>query len=139
MTGKCPKLTFIREHGADSVQFGPERSTGDVSGDVARSVSGTSQGHPGDAVRNRETGGNTLVARPVVELKQLSPDFVRDPYPVYARLRAEGPVHHVRDPDGEELWLIVGYEACRTAFTDPRLSRDWTGSGDIRQIRSPTC
>jgi cytochrome P450 len=77
-----------------------------------------------------------LVARPVVELKQLSPDFVRDPYPVYARLRAEGPLHHVRDPDGEDLWLIVGYEACRTAFTDARLSRDWTGSGDIRQIHN---
>jgi cytochrome P450 len=76
------------------------------------------------------------VARPVVELKQLSPDFVRDPYPVYARLRAEGPLHHVRDPDGEDLWLIVGYEACRTAFTDARLSRDWTGSGDIRQIHN---
>ncbi|MEU0374288.1 cytochrome P450 [Streptomyces sp. NPDC006283] len=75
-----------------------------------------------------------MVARPVVDLQQLGADFVRDPYPVYAGLRAEGPVHRVRDADGAELWLVVGYEACRAAFTDPRLSRDWIRSGDISQI-----
>ncbi|WP_411102909.1 cytochrome P450 family protein [Streptomyces sp. cmx-4-9] len=70
----------------------------------------------------------------VVDLLELSPDFVRNPYPVYAKLRELGPVHHVRTPDGEELWLVVGHEACRTAFTDPRLSRDWRRSGDMSQI-----
>ncbi|MFF5703709.1 cytochrome P450 [Streptomyces sp. NPDC012794] len=70
----------------------------------------------------------------VVDLLELSPDFVRDPYPVYAALRERGPVHRVRTPDGEELWLVVGHEACRKAFTDPRLSRDWRRSGDIGQI-----
>ncbi|MDI3402973.1 cytochrome P450 family protein [Streptomyces cavernicola] len=61
---------------------------------------------------------------PTLDLKDLGPDFVRDPYPVYAALRAEGPVHHVRTPKGEELWLIVGHEACRSALVDPRLTRD---------------
>jgi cytochrome P450 len=75
-----------------------------------------------------------MATQPIIDLLQLSPDFVRDPYPVYARLRTEAPVHHVRDPDGEELWLVVGHEACRTAFTDPRLSRDWMKSGNISQI-----
>ncbi|MEU9374258.1 cytochrome P450 [Streptomyces sp. NPDC048255] len=70
----------------------------------------------------------------IVDLLEISPDFVRDPYPVYARLREQGPVHHVRTPDGEEMWLVVGHEACRTAFTDPRLSRDWRRSGDMSQI-----
>ncbi|MCX4902988.1 cytochrome P450 [Streptomyces sp. NBC_00878] len=71
---------------------------------------------------------------PVVDLKQLGEDFTRDPYPVYAELRAAGPVHRVLDPDGEEVWLVVGYDACRAAFTDPRLSRDWHKSGNIAQI-----
>ncbi|MFD3696978.1 cytochrome P450 [Streptomyces sp. NPDC058646] len=70
----------------------------------------------------------------IVDLLEISPDFVRDPYPVYAKLREQGPVHHVRTPDDEEMWLVVGHEACRTAFTDPRLSRDWRRSGDMSQI-----
>jgi cytochrome P450 len=75
-----------------------------------------------------------MVARSNVDLKQLGPDFLRDPYPVYARLRSQGPVHRVYDPDGNEVWLVVGHEACRSAFTDPRLSRDWVRSGNIKQI-----
>ncbi|WP_165989806.1 cytochrome P450 [Streptomyces sp. YIM 98790] len=75
-----------------------------------------------------------MAVRPVVDLKQLGPDFLRDPYPVYARLRAEAPVHPVLDPDGEELWLVVGHEACRTAFTHPLLSRDWRKHGNVGQI-----
>jgi cytochrome P450 len=75
-----------------------------------------------------------MPATTTVDLLQLSCDFVRDPYPVYAMLRAQAPVHHVRTPDGAELYLVLGYEACRTAFTDPRLSRNWRGSGRMRQI-----
>nr|WP_205616156.1 cytochrome P450 [Streptomyces harenosi] len=65
---------------------------------------------------------------------RLSPDFVRDPYPVYAALRARAPVHRVRTPDGLEIYLVLGHEMCRAALTDPRLSRDWRGSGRLRQI-----
>lgn len=75
-----------------------------------------------------------MATKPTVDLRELGAAFTRDPYPVYAGLRAQGPVHRVLDPEGEEVWLVVGYEACRTAFTDPRLSRDWMNSGDIRQI-----
>ncbi|OEU85311.1 cytochrome [Streptomyces abyssalis] len=78
-----------------------------------------------------------MAADGIVELTQVSPDFVRDPYPVYAALRAEAPVHHVRVPDGRELWLVVGHEMCRRAFTDPRLSRDWQNHGGIGQILNP--
>ncbi|MFD5700376.1 cytochrome P450 family protein [Streptomyces lasiicapitis] len=68
------------------------------------------------------------------DLLQLSPDFARDPHPAYARLRALGPVHHVRTPQGDHVYLVLGHEACRAAFTDARLSRDWRHAGDMRQI-----
>ncbi|MGW1725796.1 cytochrome P450 family protein [Streptomyces sp. NPDC002306] len=62
----------------------------------------------------------------VVDLAALGESFTRDPYPVYARLRAEGPVHRIRMPEGgAPAWLVVGYEAGRAALADPRLSKDW--------------
>ncbi|OON71741.1 cytochrome P450 family protein [Streptomyces tsukubensis] len=67
-----------------------------------------------------------MTSVPTVELLDLDPDFVRDPYPTYASLRAKGPVHHVHAPDGTDLWLIVGHEASRAALNDPRLSRDFS-------------
>ncbi|MDX6356404.1 MAG: hypothetical protein QOF98_3307 [Streptomyces sp.] len=71
-----------------------------------------------------------------VELLAAGPDFVRDPYPVYAELRARGPVHRVRTPEGEETWLVVGHDACRAAFADPRLSRDWRKADEVGRIIS---
>ncbi|CAL9357063.1 Cytochrome P450 monooxygenase PikC [Streptomyces sp. enrichment culture] len=62
----------------------------------------------------------------VVDLAALGESFTRDPYPVYARLRAQGPVHRIRMPEGgASAWLVVGYEAGRAALADPRLSKDW--------------
>ncbi|NLU72361.1 cytochrome P450 [Streptomyces sp. HNM0575] len=75
-----------------------------------------------------------MAADGIVELTELSKDFVRDPYPAYAALRAEAPVHHVRTPNGDELWLVVGHEASRRAFTDPRISRAWLRYGNEEQI-----
>jgi cytochrome P450 len=63
----------------------------------------------------------------IIDLAALGESFTRDPYPVYARLRAQGPVHHIRMPEGGALaWLVVGYEAGRTALADSRLSKDWS-------------
>ncbi|MGA5317529.1 cytochrome P450 family protein [Streptomyces pseudogriseolus] len=63
----------------------------------------------------------------IIDLAALGGSFTRDPYPVYARLRARGPVHRIRMPEGGALaWLVVGYEAGRAALTDPRLSKDWS-------------
>ncbi|WP_333770775.1 cytochrome P450 family protein [Streptomyces sp. IBSBF 2435] len=50
--------------------------------------------------------------------------FGQDPYPTYARLRAEGPVHRVRTADGE-TWLVVGHDTARAALADPRLAKDF--------------
>ncbi|WP_327135709.1 cytochrome P450 [Streptomyces sp. NBC_01343] len=55
----------------------------------------------------------------------LGEEFTRNPHPVYAALRARGPVHRVRVPEGAEAWLVVGHEACRSALTEPSLSKSW--------------
>ncbi|MER5552509.1 cytochrome P450 [Streptomyces sp. NPDC002793] len=52
-------------------------------------------------------------------------DFSANPYPHYAKLRAEGPAHAVRTDDIERVWLIVGYEEARAALADQRFSKDW--------------
>ncbi|MHC5261168.1 cytochrome P450 family protein [Streptomyces sp. UC4497] len=75
----------------------------------------------------------------IVDLGELAggaPRFHADPYPVYERLRTRGPVHHVRTPGPgptEDLYLIVGHEAARAAFTDPRLVKTppWGREGDM--------
>ncbi|MFJ7057961.1 cytochrome P450 [Streptomyces microflavus] len=60
-----------------------------------------------------------------IDLAALGEEFTRDPYPVYAALRARGPVHRVRIPEGTHAWLVVGYEAGRTLLADQRLSKQW--------------
>ncbi|MEU4804997.1 cytochrome P450 [Actinosynnema sp. NPDC023587] len=61
---------------------------------------------------------------------ELDDAFVQDPYPVYAKLSAEGSAHRVVMPPGAPLcgglrvWLITGYETVRSALADPRLSTD---------------
>ncbi|WP_151480186.1 cytochrome P450 family protein [Streptomyces albicerus] len=63
----------------------------------------------------------------LIDLGEFGPGFTEDPHPVYAKLRALGPVHRVRLPppvDHHETWLVVGYEEARAALADPRLSKD---------------
>lgn len=51
-------------------------------------------------------------------------EFFADPHPTYARMRAQAPVHHVRDPNGLEYWLICRYDEARAVLGDPRLAKD---------------
>ncbi|MET7700369.1 cytochrome P450 [Streptomyces sp. NPDC005485] len=63
----------------------------------------------------------------VVDLGEWGAGFTEDPHPVYAQLRALGPVHKVRLPPPDqhhETWLVVGYEEARAALADPRLAKD---------------
>ncbi|MEW2398915.1 cytochrome P450 [Streptomyces sp. NPDC046862] len=71
-------------------------------------------------------------------LQDLAPDGhdpAADPYPVYAALRARGPVHRVLVPGSGECWLVLTRDAARAALTDPRLRNDirnsasWSGDG----------
>ncbi|MFI8457006.1 cytochrome P450 [Kitasatospora sp. NPDC085464] len=64
---------------------------------------------------------------PAPTLQDLAPaglDVTTDPYPVYAALRAKGPVHRVLVPGAGEAWLVVARDEARAALTDPRLSND---------------
>ncbi|MEU4169968.1 cytochrome P450 [Streptomyces sp. NPDC026665] len=63
----------------------------------------------------------------MIDLGEYGARFAEDPHPVYAELRALGPVHRVRlpPPDGaHETWLVVGYEEARAALADPRLAKN---------------
>jgi cytochrome P450 len=57
--------------------------------------------------------------------EQLGDGFVQNPYAVYQRLRAEGPVSRVIMPGGHPVWVITRYADSRAALADPRLIKDW--------------
>lgn len=57
-------------------------------------------------------------------LPSLDEAFGPDPYPMYAKLREDGPVQRVVSPEGRPVWLITRYPEARAALADPRLSLD---------------
>ncbi|WP_406456620.1 cytochrome P450 [Streptomyces sp. NBC_00876] len=76
-----------------------------------------------------------------VDLGALGERFTRDPFPVYAELRARGPVHRVRIPEGASAWLVVGYEEGRAALADQRFSKQWRNASPAlvaRQVSAGT-
>jgi cytochrome P450 len=66
-----------------------------------------------------------------LQIDMFDPAFKADPYPTYARLRAESPVHPVKLPDGRRAWLVSRYGDAMAALKDPRLVRTW------RRVMSP--
>ena len=58
-------------------------------------------------------------------IEQLDDEFVQNPYAIYERLRAEGPVSRVAMPGGHPVWVITRYADARAALADPRLVKDW--------------
>ena len=52
-------------------------------------------------------------------------DYDRDdPYPLFAQVQADGPVHEVMLADGHRAWLIVRHEQAKAALNHARLSKD---------------
>ncbi|MFB7172638.1 cytochrome P450 [Streptomyces sp. NPDC056254] len=49
--------------------------------------------------------------------------FFADPYATYRQLHTEGPVHHIRTPDGVEAWLVTRFAEVRQGLGDHRLVR----------------
>src|SRR5262245_46229932 len=58
------------------------------------------------------------------EVDIASPAFKADPFPFYARLRAESPVFRVTLPDGRAAWLVTRYDDVAQALRDERLAKD---------------
>jgi cytochrome P450 PksS len=53
-----------------------------------------------------------------------SPAFKATPFPFYARLRAEAPVHQVPLPDGQKAWLVTRYDDVAAVLKDERFAKD---------------
>ncbi|MFD4632070.1 cytochrome P450 [Streptomyces sp. NPDC058284] len=51
-------------------------------------------------------------------------EFATDPYPAYAWLRENSPVHRTTLPSGVEAWLVTRYADARDALADQRLSKN---------------
>jgi cytochrome P450 PksS len=64
--------------------------------------------------RGRSPGGVNIAGR----------DHKANPYPFYARLRAESPVHPVRLPDGQTALLVTRYDDVAAVLKDERLAKD---------------
>ena len=47
-----------------------------------------------------------------------------DPYPLFAQIQADGPVHEVTLADGHRAWLIVRHEEAKAALNHAGLSKD---------------
>ncbi|MET8096312.1 cytochrome P450 [Streptomyces sp. NPDC005236] len=70
----------------------------------------------------------------MIDLGEYGTGFTEDPHPVYAELRALGPVHRVRLPppdERHETWLVVGYEEARAALADARLAKSANTAGFV--------
>jgi len=53
-----------------------------------------------------------------------SAEFQSNPYPTYARLRAETPVSRVRLPGGQSAWLVTRYDDVAAVLKDERFVKD---------------
>src|SRR3712207_8491688 len=62
-----------------------------------------------------------------------SPRFKADPYPFYARLRAEAPVWRTTLPDGRIAWLVTRYEDVARVLKDETFAKDKLNAMDSEQ------
>jgi len=69
------------------------------------------------------------------KLDLVSQVFKANPYPTYARLRAEAPAFLTRLPDGRLAWLISRYPDVMAALKDPQLVKDRHRVGTQHRMR----
>ena len=61
---------------------------------------------------------------PIMNVNIASPEFKANPYPFYARLRAEAPVYRVALPSKQTAWLITRYDDVLMALKDERFAKN---------------
>jgi cytochrome P450 len=83
--------------------------------------------------RNAMTG--KFDSTPYSNVNIVSREFKADPFPSYARLRAEKPVCCVRLSDGQSAWLITRYSDVLAALKDSRLAKDRGNAMTSEQLR----
>ncbi len=75
------------------------------------------------AKQNKETISPSKTRQPeaakAFKFNPLLPEFQRDPYPTYHRLRVEDPVHRSFD-----TWVITRYADVKAVLRDPRFGAD---------------
>ncbi|MGA7753931.1 MAG: cytochrome P450 [Candidatus Sulfotelmatobacter sp.] len=64
------------------------------------------------------------MSKPIANEKKVlfSDDILQDPYPTYARLHHEGPLHYVDVGGKWAVWSIFSHAECSSIAKDPRLS-----------------
>ena len=78
---------------------------------------------------------NDLADIPVADPNIASPEFKADPYPFYARWRAETPVFRIRLPDKQFAWLITRYDDVAGVLRDERFVKDKVNALNPEQTR----
>ncbi|ASU83048.1 cytochrome P450 [Nocardiopsis gilva YIM 90087] len=61
------------------------------------------------------------------------PEFVRDPYGAWARVREQGPVVKGRFVDGSTIWFITRHEEVRSVLNDPRFANNSTSVPGVEE------
>lgn len=63
-------------------------------------------------------------SRPREPVNVASPEFKANPFPFYARLRAETPVVRMNLPTGDSAWLVTRYDDVAAVLKDARFIKD---------------
>ncbi len=72
----------------------------------------------------------------IQQVKIASPEFKANPYPFYARLRAEAPIYCTTLPDHRPVWLITRYDdALAVLKDDQRFTKDLFAAQTPEQIK----
>ncbi len=61
---------------------------------------------------------------PIIVPDLASPQFKADPHPLYARLRADAPVHPITLPGKQPAWLVTRYADVLDVLKDERFAKD---------------